>query len=153
MPDKSEFDLSAAHKKFSSQFFNQTWDLLDKPDRSKEENERMVHLAHASLCHWLEREDCSDQNLSIGTWQLSRVYSVVGETENSIKYAEICLEYSQKDDVDKVYLGYAYEALARALKVKGDINQSEKFLSKANEIAGRLEKEDRQQLEADLATI
>jgi len=105
MPNENELDLKEAHKKFSSLFFNQTWDLIDKPERDQDENERMIHMAHASMCHWLERDDCTNQNLSIGTWQLSRVYAIIGETDNALKYAEICLAYSQKDGVEKVFLG------------------------------------------------
>lgn len=153
--------MKAAHKKFSSLFFNQTWDLIDKPERDQDENERMIHMAHASMihmahasmCHWLERDDCTNQNLSIGTWQLSRVFAIIGETDNALKYAEICLAYSQKDGVEKVFLGYAYEALARACKAKREPLDVTKFLSKAKEIAAGLGEEDKAQLEKDLASI
>jgi hypothetical protein len=32
--------------------FNYTWELLDKPKRSQEENDTMIHAAHASRFHW-----------------------------------------------------------------------------------------------------
>ena len=36
----------------AASLFNRTWTLLDKPDRSEEESELMVHTAHASRLHW-----------------------------------------------------------------------------------------------------
>lgn len=54
------------HKKLSADCFNRTWELLDKKERTKEDDGRMTSLAHASLAHWRMREDCTDRNLSIG---------------------------------------------------------------------------------------
>lgn len=150
---KESINVTAAHKQFSAAFFNSAWDLLDKPTRSNDEKEKMIHLAHASMCHWLERGDCTDQNLSIGYWQLSRVYAVEGEPENAMKYAKLCLKYSEQAGVEKVYLGYAYEALARAAKLSRSVNDSRNFLTKAMDIVGDLKKDDREQLISDLETI
>ena len=148
-----ETDSSALNKKFSSEFFNATWDLIEKLDRSEIDTERMIHLAHASLAHWMKRPDCSDQNLSIGYWLLSRVYAEAGEPENAMKNAERCLNLSQKKNVAKVYLGYAYEALARSAKLAGDEDKRRKFITKAEKIAESLEKDDKDQLETDPHTI
>ena len=43
-----------AHRFFANQLNGQTWDLLDKTERTKEEDELMVYAAHASCRHWLE---------------------------------------------------------------------------------------------------
>ena len=32
--------------------FNQTWSLLDNKQRTAEQDETMVHVAHASRHHW-----------------------------------------------------------------------------------------------------
>jgi hypothetical protein len=42
------------HKKFAVDLFNLTWDLLDKPERSADEDDKMIHAAHASRFHWGE---------------------------------------------------------------------------------------------------
>ncbi len=43
-----EFDLSTAHKFFSADCFNNTWGLIDKENRSPEEDDQMLLLATAS---------------------------------------------------------------------------------------------------------
>ena len=100
------------HKKLSADCFNRTWELLDKKNRTAEENERMTSLAHASLAHWRMREDCTDHNLGIGYWQLSRVCSVLGQGNNAERYGGQCLHVSGKET--PFYLAYAHEALTRA---------------------------------------
>ena len=40
------------HKQFGIDLFNATWDLMDKPVRTIEEDDEMIHGAHASRYHW-----------------------------------------------------------------------------------------------------
>ena len=82
MPD---FDSAKAHQFFSAHCFNSAWELIDKPERTPEENEQIIQRTMASLWHWTQREDCTDQNLSIGYWQAARVYALAGEPDNARK--------------------------------------------------------------------
>lgn len=45
------------HRKFAVDLFNLVWSLLDKKDRTKEEDNKMVHAAHVSRFHWGEIVD------------------------------------------------------------------------------------------------
>jgi hypothetical protein len=40
------------HRQYAMGRFNLVWELLDKTDRTPEEDDRMVHAAHASRFHW-----------------------------------------------------------------------------------------------------
>ena len=40
------------HKQLAAEYFNLTWDLLEKTDRAQEDNDEMIHAAHASRFHW-----------------------------------------------------------------------------------------------------
>ena len=40
------------HKKLGIELFNYTWELLEKPQRTREEDDTMMHAAHASRFHW-----------------------------------------------------------------------------------------------------
>jgi len=42
MTKKPDFDLFSAHKFFAAQCFNQTWDYIDKPTRTKSEEDSML---------------------------------------------------------------------------------------------------------------
>jgi len=147
-----ELDLPAAHRYFSVVCFNRAWDLIDKPARTADEDEEMLRLGMASLWHWSQRADCTPTNLSIGLWQVSRIFALLGQAHNALSYARRCLEISQA--IEPVYLGYAYEALARAEAIAGNRAESEGYLAEARRAAERvMEEEERTQLLEDLKTI
>ena len=106
MPD---FDSAKAHKFFSAHCFNSAWELIDKPERTPEENEQMIQRTMASLWHWTQRDDCTEKNLSIGYWQAARVYALAGEADNARKYAQRCLDITPTDDPFCLF-AYAHEA-------------------------------------------
>ena len=130
MAKTPEFDLGAAHRYFAAECFNRAWDLIDKHDRTPEEDEDMIRLNQASLYHWSQREDCTNRNLSVGYWQASRICALLGQADNARRYGELCLRYSQ--DEEAFYLGYAYEALARAESVAGQGEKAAKYLQDAH---------------------
>lgn len=148
----SAIDQAAAHRYFSVHCFNSVWGLLDKTDRNTADNEQMVALAHASVWHWTQRDDCTARNLSIGYWQLSRVYAVIGHGERARHYGQLCLDVSRDDE--PFYLGYAYEALARAAAVLNDAKLTSGYLLKARDLAAAVKDvDDRKALETDLDSI
>lgn len=150
--DKPQLDVIWAHRHFSAQCFNATWTLIEKQDRTTEDNEAMLLTALASLWHWTQRPDCTPQNLSIGHWQVSRVYALLGQGANALHHGQRCLHFSH--DLPPFYLGYAHEALARAAAVMGDSTTLRAHLEQARACARAVEEnEDRQQLEQDLQTI
>jgi hypothetical protein len=154
MVKKPDFDLQTVHKYFSAECFNRAWDLIDKPRRNADEDNRMLQLSLASLWHWTQREDCSAKNLSIGYWQVSRVYSLLRQPDMARSYGKLSLHASQQEGVPPFYLGYAYEALARAENVDGKLDDAEKYLVEAHQIAAALTNdEEKKMLLADLSTI
>ncbi|MFM8470231.1 MAG: hypothetical protein ACKODH_09715 [Limisphaerales bacterium] len=146
------FDLALAHRWFSSDCFNRVWSLLDKSDRTPDESEAMTSLAHASLAHWRARADCTAQNLSIGYWQLSRVYAVLGQADNARRYGRLCLAVSSSEP--PFYLGYAHESLARAERLAGNAAAAAEHLREARRLAAQVtEQDERTALEADLGGL
>jgi tetratricopeptide (TPR) repeat protein len=151
MPEPA-FNPEDVHKFYSAGCFNQAWDLIDKPQRSAEENESMIQLAHAALWHWSQRPDCSDKNLSIGYWQLSRIHALLGDGPTAGKYAKICLEKTPKDDA--FLLGYAFEALARAELTQGNPDKAKEHHAEASRLSkGIQEAESKQLLLSDLESL
>jgi hypothetical protein len=154
MSKKSELDEQTAHRHFSVECFNRAWDLIDKPDRTREEDEEMIRLSLASAWHWSQRPDCTPKNFSISYWQTSRVYALLRQPDNARRYGQLCLDVSQGDDIPPFYLAYAYEALARAEAVAGNREKAEAYIAEAQKTAERIDKpEDQQQLFDDLAAV
>ena len=154
MSEQPDFDHPAAHRYFSAGCFNLAWDLINKSERTPEENEQMLRLSLASHWHWTQRADCTQENVSIAYWQTSRVYAVLGQAENARRYARLCFEVSSGGDVPLWCLGYAYEALARTELVAGDLTSMSEYLREALGVAEAItDPETRQMLLADLETI
>ena len=152
MSPKQPFDLSAAHRFFSADCFNQAWELLDKPDRTSEEDEQMLRLNQASLWHWTQRDDCNGRNLSIGYWQASRIHAVLGRADEARRYAQLCLHHSRQQA--PFFLAHAYEALARAEQLAGNHAVVETYRAQALQLAQAVaDPDDRQLLMDDLNTI
>ena len=154
MTKPTEFDRLAAHRYFSVECFNRAWDLMDKTQRTSDEDEEMLRLSLASTWHWTQRQDCTSTNLSVGYWQTARIYALMGQVENARRFGKLSLNASQEEGAELFALGYAYEALARAEMIAGEREPMEAYLEQARGVCERItDEEDRQQLLQDLKTI
>ena len=134
--------------------FNYTWRLLENPTRTREQDDEMLHAAHASRYHWGEVGE--PVNLARGEWQVSRVYSVLGRAEPALYHARRCLELNEANEAGREdwELGSAYEAMARASAIAGDRAARDAWRARAVEELDRIsDAEDRQVLEQDIATL
>jgi hypothetical protein len=117
MAKAPDFDVVAAHRYFAAYCFNSAWDLIEKEERTAQEDQAMVALSQASIFHWSRRADCDDEKMSIGYWQASRVQSLIGNPAEALRLGEICLSYSK--GLRPFFVGYAHETLARAHAQQG----------------------------------
>lgn len=132
--------------------FNHCWTLLARDRRSRDEDDEMLHAAHASRFHWGEAPECKPENLARGEWQISRVYTVVGLAEPALRHAHRCLDVCEANGLGDWDLAYAYEAVARAYKTAGKDPEAKAYEKLAAE-APIADDEDRAQLLNDLATL
>lgn len=154
MTQAPEFDLAAAHRYFAADCFNKAWDLMDKDDRTSEEDDEMLRLSLASHYHWTQRPDYDATVASVAYWQTSRIYALLGRAQDARRYGELCLQASRQDGVGAFYLGYAYEALARAAALAGDAGQAQVYIVEAQRCAEAVaDADDRQALLDDLGAI
>ena len=136
------------------QLYNTTWDLIDKPERTRDEDDELLHRAHASRYHWGEVGTAA--NRARGEWICSRVYTVLGRAEPALHHARRCLELveSHPADVEEWDLPAAYEAFARAHSLAGELDEARRYVELGRQATSRIEDaDDRAPLEADFATI
>ena len=107
-----ETDSLEINSQFASLFLSSTWKLIEKENRSEEENLRMIGYAHASLIHIRQLSDYTSADLSAGYWQVSRAYALIGEVGLAKLYGEKSLELTSCDDFFN--RAFAHEAIARA---------------------------------------
>jgi len=142
----------ALHEKLGIELFNYTWELLDKSPRTHQEEDTMIHAAHASRFHW--GKVGTAVNLARGEWQISRVYAVLGRAEAARFHAQRCLELCQENGIGDFDLAFAYEALARAAAVAGNTVERAKYLALAQEATLHIaDKADLDVVVHDLETI
>jgi hypothetical protein len=154
MSEKKEktYTLEQCNKLMAVNTFNLVWDLMDKADRTVEDDDRMVHAAHASRFHWDEIGE--PLNFQRGEWQVSRVYAVLKRPAPSLYHAQRCLDLTEKNDIGGFDRAFAYEAMARAYAIAGKDEDTAKYMKLAQEAAEKIEKkEDREYVEGELKTI
>jgi DNA-binding transcriptional MerR regulator len=142
------------HRRLGADYFNKTWTLMEKVSRSVEEDDEMIHCAHASAYHWLQVGTAANRARS--EWQCSRMYTVVGRAEPALHHARRCLEIceSEPSALEDWDLPFAYEALARAHATAGDSAEAARYVDRARSAATAIaDDDDRALIEADLATI
>ncbi|MBS4200906.1 hypothetical protein KHA93_14815 [Bacillus sp. FJAT-49732] len=143
-----------SHKQLAASCFNKVWNFLDKEDLSSEEKEEMIHLCHSSFWHWTQVQEHTKQNLSIGYWQLSRVYAVVGQGESALDYAKRCISIGLEASLEPFYIGYGYEAAARAYSVLQQSDNCQEMMNRAYEYVEKVTNiESKQLLLKDLNTV
>jgi DNA-binding transcriptional MerR regulator len=143
------------HRQLAAQLFNRVWALLETEDRSPQQDDEMLHAAHASRWHWAQTGVPElTQRLAVGEWQCSRVYAVLGRGEPALHHAARCLELAESDGIEDWVVASSYEAMARASRVAGDRVPFEEWRQQARDaVAAIADAEDREVIENDLATL
>lgn len=132
--------------------FNGVWRLLEVEQRTPAEDDRMLHMAHASRYHWGQVGTAA--NLARGEWLCSRVYAVLGRPEPCRHHAERVLALCQEHGIGDWDLAFGYEALARAYAVAGDRDEAARVIEQATAAAEDIaDDDDRQLVLADLESI
>jgi hypothetical protein len=137
------------HRQLGVDLYNDTWRLLE----SREDDDELLHQAHASAYHWLKAPECEPKNRARSEWLCSRVYAVLGRGEPALHHAQRSLEICEAhpDNIEDWDLPFAYEALARANRVAENDDEARRYEQKAREAGGALaDPEDREHLEEAL---
>ncbi len=103
--------------------YNYVWELMELPARDTDQDDRMLHAAHASRHHWGVVGEA--RHRARGEWLCSRVYVLLGRGEPALHHAERCLAICTEhaDQLDDWDVPYAHEALARAHALVGNERQ------------------------------
>jgi hypothetical protein len=142
------------HRRLGAELFNRVWDLLVMDGRTPEQDEEMLHAAHASLYHWSRVEE--GPRSARGEWLCSWVYSELGRAEPALHHAHrceaLCREYSAElEDFD---LPAMHEALARAQLVAGNREEALHRLQLASRLCAEIEDpEDREIIQSQIDSI
>jgi hypothetical protein len=132
--DERKFHLKTAKK-----CFNETWDYLEKKNRTPDEDRQMLILAHASRYHWGLIGNAIP--IAVGEWQISRVYAELKQAEPSLLFAKSSLELVVKNNLSEL-LPSAYEGMARAHAVAQQPQLARGYIVKARKVLESIKDEE-----------
>ena len=138
------------HRQQAIELFNFTWTLIEKPNRTPDEDNLMIHAAHASRFHWGMVGDVV--NFVRGNWQIAHVYTLLDHAHSALYHAQCCLDQCESEQIGDFDLAYAYEAMARAQACAGQRTEAQHFYQLAVEAGNKInDADDRAQFRRDLA--
>lgn len=141
-----------AERRLGVALFNATWTYLEKEDRTREDDDAMLHMTHASAHHW--RQVGKPENFARSEWQCSRVYATLRRAEPCLHHARRALEICEEHGLGDFDLAFSYEALARGHAIAGDNERARAYTEQALAAADEIALDgDRELLLTDLETI
>ena len=152
MGDEKRYTLEESHRHLAASLFNETWDLLEQEDRTVEQDARMVNTAYASRYHW--GEVGKPKHWAVGEWQIARVHATLDHPDSSLRHARRALEILEENGITGFHLASAYEGLARAYSVAGDVEEARRYVRLAQQEGDKLtDPEDKEVLMDQLSDL
>lgn len=144
--------ISIDHHSIAVRLFNEAWDLMEKKDRTGDEDSQMLEKAYASLYHW--RQIGTKLNLARGYWQVSRVHVILGQGDTAYFYGVAGAELCEAEGFGDFDLAFAYESIARAEKCRGNSESMNIWLARGQVAAENIVKEpDKKYFLSELASV
>lgn len=144
----------STHRRLAIDLFNRSWQLLEKDARTPEEDDELVHVAHAARYHWGEVGTAAHR--ARGDNQCARVYAALGRPEPALHHARRSLELVRagSDGFEDWDLATALEVVARAHLAAGNRAEAGHYAQLARaELNGIADPDDREVVESQLAEL
>ncbi len=144
--------MTASQRELAVQSFNDAWTLIDKSDRTSEEERRMLVLACASRSLWEGIGDA--EQIVTGDWQVAHVASLLGHASLALEFANAAYERASTSDVPTWLLASTCEGLARAHATAGHVDETRTWIERAKRLLETVDgADDRLVIEGQLASI
>lgn len=137
------------HQHFAGTLFNQTWEFIEKVDRSEDENEQMLLRAYASYYHWTVVG--KPIHFVRGEWMVAKINVLLERKEAALHHSKRCLTMTLQHEIKDFDLAYAYEMFARANALSGNYSTAQEYYQlSTHAIDGIAKEEDKKQFLSDL---
>jgi hypothetical protein len=151
MSEERTFTVQEAHRWFAIEFNNTVWSFIENTDRTEAEAERMIHMAHASVFHWLEAGTLI--NHARGEYLVSRAYAAADRPEAALRHALRCMQLTEdaSDEAKDWDVAFSFEAVARAYAISGKMEDARTFIERAERAGDEIaDADDRKIFEGEL---
>jgi tetratricopeptide (TPR) repeat protein len=148
---RKRYSVDEAHEMFAKTFNGRVWELLEKKERSSEEDEELLLAQSASCYHW--RHVGTVVHEQRGHWLFSRVYADLQRPTEALDHAEKCMVITKAnpESMKDFDIAYAHEALARAHALLGNEQISKDHFQQAYKLGNAIaDDEDKEIFMGDL---
>ena len=153
MSEERKYTIEEANKYFAINYNNKIWPLLEKKEKTEDENNEIINLAHASLLHWSKSAECKNVNLQRGEYMIALAYINANRKRPALYYAKRCKKMTEENAAESKDFDFAYASLvmAMALRLNEDREGADKYLKDAKEMGEHIKnKEDKRIFMDDL---
>lgn len=141
-----------SRRQAAADLFNQAWKLIELPDRTPEQDRRMLITACASWLAW----DAvgTDENRAVADWQIGHIASLLGYGRLAIAHATAAFERVESAGLPPWMRASALEGLARAHAAAGHGAERDAYAKRAAAALDDIsDTEDRDLIASQLATV
>ena len=140
------------HRQIGVERFNATWDLIDRRDRSADDDVELLLSAMTSRWHW--GQVGGPEEISTGDWQVAHAASLLGLGDLALLFARRNLATAEAQGWTGWRLASAHEGMARASAVAGDADGRARHLDAARgALDAEPDAEESQIIAEQLATV
>jgi cation transport regulator ChaB len=151
MPDDGTA-ITEWRRSLATEAFNHAWDLIDKTERTPDEEREMIVLAAASRYLW--EAVGGDEQLMVGDWQIAHVLSLLGDGSQAVGFATEALRRTEANGWGDWRLASALEGVARAHAARGDAAQRDRYAAMCRAaLAGIEDAEERDLIASQLTSV
>ena len=145
-------DEQQAHQYFAIQAFNGAWELIEKAERTTDDDAEMLERAFTSRWHW--GHVGGEEQLATGEWQIAHVASLLGMGALAQVYARRAFARCEREGWGDWQRASMLEGMARAAAAAGDATEHAKYFALAEgAVAAIAEDEEREVIASQLATV
>lgn len=142
-------DEAAWRRKLGSAANNRCWTLTEQLTRTPEEDQEMLHAAHAAMHLWSTIG--TDKNRTLGHLLLGQVHALLGHATSAMNYAKLAYDDITQTQSDAWEVAMAHAVLANAAHCSGGLALHESHYNTADKLIAALS--DPQDKEIVLATL
>jgi hypothetical protein len=145
-------DEREAHQYFAIEAFNGAWELIEKPNRTPDEDALMLERAFASRWHW--GFVGGPEQWATGDWQIAHVSSLLDYGWMAQQYARRAFAICENEGWDDWRRASMLEAMARAAAAAGDGAEHAKYYALAQAAVDAItDADERAVIASQLATV
>jgi hypothetical protein len=141
------------HREVAVSTYNAAWDLLDSPDRTLDDDDRLLAMAFASRHHWGEAGG-EDEQLAVGDWFIGHVAAHLGLAGVAQRFSQRALDRVEAAGFDGWLLASVYEGMARAAACAGNAQDRARYTQLATDALAEVDDpEEREVIQDQLQSI